>query len=67
MDRKSHLLSHLKKQVLTLRNQLERIVNTQPTLHTPNHNHSKHNNSKHNSSITHSPRFDSVSLDSTYL
>lgn len=64
MDRKGHLLSHLKKQVISLRNQLERITqHTQPALPPSSlHNHSQ---SQHRHS--HSPRFDSSSFDSTYL
>jgi hypothetical protein len=63
MDKKTHLLSHLKKQVMTLRNQLDRLVNVKYSkLSNNTHNHSRHHNS-----ASHSPRFDSISFDSTYL
>lgn len=64
MDRKGHLLSHLKKQVITLRNQLERITQHAQLPHATS---SRHNHSQSQHRQSHSPRFDSSSFDSTYL
>lgn len=63
MDKKGHLLSTLKKQVMILRSQLDRIVSVKYS----KVSNQTHNNSRHNNSASHSPRFDSISLDSTYL
>lgn len=60
MDRKGHLLSHLKRQVISLRNQLERITHSPLPASRQNQSTSQHRQS-------HSPRFDSSSYDSTYL
>lgn len=62
MDKKSHLLSSLKKQVIALKSQLEGLEKTKIS----NISRSKHNPS-HIKSISHSSRFDSLNLDSSYL
>lgn len=61
MDKKSNLLSHLKKQVMALKNQLEVIE------HHKSQKASKHTQNSHNRSVSHSSRFDSSHLDSSYL
>jgi len=62
MDKKTHLLSNLKRQVLALKNQLEGLER---------HKQSKLNkqsyNFKNNRSVSYSSRFDSINLDSSYL
>jgi hypothetical protein len=61
MDKKTNLLSNLKKQVLILKSQLEGLE------HSKAHLHSKHIRTSHNKSVSHSSRFDSTNLDSSYL
>lgn len=61
MDKKSHLLSSLKKQVIALKSQLEGLEKSKTN------QPSRHNNSQHNKSVSHSLRFDSLTLDSSYL
>ena len=57
MDRKAHLLSSLKKQVLQLKNQLTQIEKN------------KKREKSHNRSVNEncSSRFNSICMDSTYL
>lgn len=55
MDRKAHLLSSLKKQVLQLKTQLDLIEKNK-----------KHDRSRHRS-VTESSRFNSNTYDSSYL
>lgn len=62
MDKKGHLLSSLKKQVIALKSQLEGLEHARQgklSRHTQNQSHSK--------SISHASRFDSLTLDSSYL
>ena len=62
MDKKTHLLSNLKRQVLALKNQLEGLERyKQSKLHRQSYN------SKTNRSVSYSSRFDSTTLDSSYL
>jgi hypothetical protein len=61
MDKKTNLLSNLKKQVMILKSQLEGLE------HTKSHLNSKHANTSHNKSVSHSSRFDSINLDCSYL
>jgi len=61
MDKKTNLLSNLKKQVMILKSQLEGLENRK------SHIQSKHANTSHNKSISHTSRFDSINLDSSYL
>lgn len=61
MEKKNHLLSNLKRQVVALKLQLEQLEkNKQGKSY-------KHHQSINNKSITHSSRFDSISLDCSYL
>jgi hypothetical protein len=62
MDKKSHLLSSLKKQVIALKSQLEGLEKTKHTKLS-----CSSQNPAHNKSISHSSRFDSLTLDSSYL
>ena len=62
MDKNGHLLSSLKRQVIALKSQLEGLEHAKQaklSSHTHNQSHSK--------SISHSSRFDSLTLDSSYL
>ncbi len=61
MQKKTHLLTDLKKQVLLLKNQLENIERTR----TNNQNRSI--NSMNRSTLSQSSRFNTSTYDSTYL
>lgn len=60
MEKKNHLLSNLKRQVIALKLQLEGLEKKKGKSF-------KNHQSIHNKSITYSSRFDSVSLDCSYL
>lgn len=62
MDKRNHLLSNLKRQVIALKMQLEKIDKNK------HHTHHKQNYlSRNNKSISHSSRFDSNAYDCSYL
>lgn len=62
MDKKGHLLSSLKKQVIALKSQLEGLEKTKHTKVS-----CSSQNPAHSKSISHASRFDSLTLDSSYL
>lgn len=62
MDKKTQLLSTLKKQVIALKVQLEGLEKSK------SHKISRQTNNMHaHSSVSHSSRFDSINLDCSYL
>lgn len=65
MEKKSLLLTTLKKQVVALKTQLEKLETKEPREPRGCSRHQKQSyQSKHNQgSVTHSSRFDSVNLD----
>ena len=58
MEKKTYLLSNLKKQVIALKNQLEKLEKNKYSQCSKSQYRSRHHQS-----ITYSSRFDSVSLD----
>lgn len=60
MNRKTNTLSNLKKQVLTLKSQLESLEKSKNQA-------SKIDNREHSRSVSHSSRFNTITFDSTYL